>query len=849
MGTLAEARRALARAGAWLLGLQLRRPWWPIAVTLILAAAGGVEARRLELKTRFENLLPERQPSVVELARLQVHTTTDQNVFIVLEGSDAVTLRALGDALVPVLRGVGTPWVHSAEDGVQAVRAFLQPRSLLFLGLPELRSLRDDVDARWDWEVGRQTGSSLDDTAPPIRSQAIRDRLRTSGADRFPDGYFASKDGRTLVVVVRSSVVPGELPLARQALDRIRAAVDGVAKTPPWRSVHIGYAGDLVTGLSEYGEVRDDLLHVGIVGVSAVLAVVVLFFMRLRVLLAMGLTIAVGLTETFGLTRLAIGHLNVATGFLVSIVAGNGINFGIIFMARFYEELRDGASLDAALGTARAATWRPTLTAALAAAASYGSLGVTDFRAFKHFAFIGATGMILCWIATYTLLPAVLVVLERRRPFARVKKGLFAGLRAHGVPYDRPFVWLVRKAPRSIAIASVGLAVAGFAMIGPYLRSDPMEYNMRHLQNDLGGGRDLYRVSAAANEVLGTGLGDAMAVLCDRAVQVPLLKRALEARRDETRWGDRPFDAVGTLGDYVPEDQAVKLPIAMWIRERVLRAHARGFLRDREWSDAESLLPPEDLTPWTAADLPENLARPFTERDGTRGRLVLIEPTAGRSDSDLRYLLKWADSFRETHLSDGSVVRGSGRAVIFADILEAVRHDMPRALFLSLAMTVAAVSLTFGLRVGSVAVLGSLGVALGWIALAVGLAGLKIDFFNFIALPITFGIGVDYAVNVVQRYVAERPRGILAVLRASGGPVVLCSLTTMLGYLALLGSSNRAIRGLGLWAVMGEIACLLSAVLVLPAILWWVERRRASSQRPTMLHATPSVPLIPEPGE
>jgi hypothetical protein len=215
----------------------------------------------------------------------------------------------------------------------------------------------------------------------------------------------------------------------------------------------------------------------------------------------------------------------------------------------------------------------------------------------------------------------------------------------------------------------------------------------------------------------------------------------------------------------------------------------------------------------------------------------------------LRYLLKWADSFRETHLSDGSVVRGSGRAVIFADILEAVRHDMPRALFLSLAMTVAAVSLTFGLRVGSVAVLGSLGVALGWIALAVGLAGLKIDFFNFIALPITFGIGVDYAVNVVQRYVAERPRGILAVLRASGGPVVLCSLTTMLGYLALLGSSNRAIRGLGLWAVMGEIACLLSAVLVLPAILWWVERRRASSQRPTMLHATPSVPLIPEPGE
>ena len=35
-----------------------------------------------------------------------------------------------------------------------------------------------------------------------------------------------------------------------------------------------------------------------------------------------------------------------------------------------------------------------TLTAAVAAAAAYGSLGVTDFRAFKHFALIGGAGML-----------------------------------------------------------------------------------------------------------------------------------------------------------------------------------------------------------------------------------------------------------------------------------------------------------------------------------------------------------------------------------------------------------------------------------------------------------------------
>src|SRR5205823_13237645 len=104
--------------------------------------------------------------------------------------------------------------------------------------------------------------------------------------------------------------------------------------------VNVGYAGDLVTGLAEYGAVKEDLVNVGVLGVALVLGVVLLFFMRVRALVAMGATIACGVAWTFGLTQIAIGHLNVATGFLFSIVAGNGINFGIIYMARFFEERR-----------------------------------------------------------------------------------------------------------------------------------------------------------------------------------------------------------------------------------------------------------------------------------------------------------------------------------------------------------------------------------------------------------------------------------------------------------------------------------------------------------------------------
>ena len=112
-----------------------------------------------------------------------------------------------------------------------------------------------------------------------------------------------------------------------------------------------------------------------------------------------------------------------------------------------------------------------------------------------------------------------------------------------------------------------------------------------------------------------------------------------------------------------------------------------------------------------------------------------------------------------------------------------------------------------------------------WTVGTLALMHVKLNFLNFIALPVTFGIGVDYAVNVVQRNedLDDPPE----VLRRTGGAVILCSLTTLLGYLALVRSVNFGVRSLGVAAVIGEVSCLLAAVLVLPAALIWLRSRAA----------------------
>jgi predicted RND superfamily exporter protein len=65
-------------------------------------------------------------------------------------------------------------------------------------------------------------------------------------------------------------------------------------------------------------------------------------------------------------------------------------------------------------------------------------------------------------------------------------------------------------------------------------------------------------------------------------------------------------------------------------------------------------------------------------------------------------------------------------------------------------------------------------------------------------------------------------------VRTTGGAVTLCSMTTVIGYSSLLLAENRALFYFGLLAVLGEISCLSTAVVVMPAFVEWVAQARAA---------------------
>ena len=321
-------------------------------------------------------------------------------------------------------------------------------------------------------------------------------------------------------------------------------------------------------------------------------------------------------------------------------------------------------------------------------------------------------------------------------------------------------------------------------------------------------------------------------VLADDPEQARAIGRALRAEEKQPPL-DHMIASVRTLDDVVPGDQDRKLEIAEAIRDD-LTPKLRASLTAEQRKVVDRLLGKWPLAPVTAGDLPETFTAGLRERDGSVGRTVLVYPRPGHLLWEGPPLAEFVARLRaaaSTGATEGRrPARVAGSLALSSDILESVRRDGVLASAAAFGGVVVVVLLLLRGSRATTMVVGSLLLGVLWLAGAMMALHVKVNFANFIAFPITFGIGVDYSVNMASRWDLDGRGSMADVVLSTGGAVTLCSLTTIIGYSSLLLAQNRALFLFGLLAVLGEVACLSAAVIVLPAFLeWWKGRRPARS--------------------
>jgi predicted RND superfamily exporter protein len=796
-----------------------RRTALILTLSLLFSLVGGFFTVKLykNLRTDIEELLPTESRSVKDLDEVQRRLKSIDNLAILVFSSNTEASRRFVIALANQIETFPKTEVAGVEYRIDHELEFFRKRQALYMELPDLERIRDFVGKRLQYERSLYNPlnifSGIDIPEPEMDFRALRTRYerQAQGYAHFPGGFFATPDETKRVILIDVAGKTLGIDGVKRLKQRVESTIASLHPQSFAPDLAIHYTGSVQEMIEEQDALVEDLA----VSSAAVLVLVTLamliFFQSFWATVALVGSLLASTLWTFGISYFAVGYLNANSAFLGSIVLGNGINFGIIFLARYLEERRLGRRHLRASRIAIPLTYKATLVAALAAGLSYGSLMLTSFRGFKQFGVIGLIGMALSWISSYTLLPALLTTLFRLRLLKKIAPKRRA--------YFTEFIAIsISRFPRLIAGVSGILTVLAILLM-THVNASLLETNLENLRSkkSVESGAAFY--TQYLNEIFERFLTPLVVLPSTPEKTLGVAAKLKELKRSQGL--SSPIVSVQTVDDFIPKNQAEKIQVLREIRE-LLPQSILDKLDPEDQRKVHALLTPEVIREIKSQDLPPLVREKFTEKDGSIGKLVLVEPPLSRDiwqgdnlENFIGGIRKAADS-----VEPGAPVVGG--MAITSDLVTSISHDGPRATLLSLIAAIFLVVIIF--REPKTVCLSILALFIGvaWfggLIMELEKYGLKINFLNFVALPITFGIGVDYGVNVFQRYRQQRFGGIVRTICETGGAVILCSLTTIIGYSSLLMASNKGFISFGLLAVLGEVTCVTAAVVALPAVL------------------------------
>ncbi|HSO35048.1 MAG TPA: MMPL family transporter [Labilithrix sp.] len=814
-----------------------RRPGVVIGIALVLLAACWTYARNLEVRGDVMELLPRDSPGFQSFEHRLKRVGGRATIAIVVESPDRAANERFVDAATAALQAkieehkrctanCGPERIAFIESSTKEVRAFFEDNKWLYVDLKEL----EEADATLDHQIAISSGmvddleSSGEKAEGTLGMEKYRAKWKARATERddFPTGYFATVDGTRMVLWVVSNGAGMGGSEDEALLEEVQAMVVGLKPASFNPAMVVGLGGDIANAKAEKDSLISEALIATTVAAALIVIGVVWFYGSLWSIPLVLFPPLFGVGCAYAFATAKYGFVNSSGAFLGAIILGNGINYPIVLYSRYKEFSARGMPPDVARREAVWNAFRAELVGASVAAIAYGSLTVTRFRGFSQFGIIGFFGMLLVWISMIPCLPALIVLVERLQTklpkFMRESQANVADDGSRGI-VSRTVGNASARWPRTFVLIAGVLTVVAVWKLPGFLK-DPWEYDFDKLGSKGARSTGAFQWSQKGNAILeGRKANEGTIVLADSAEQVPLVKQRILANDAADPQGQL-IEEIVTLNDYLPgsvSEQDAKLAVLTRIRER-LTPGVMARMSEEEAKNLRETTPPERLHVLVAKDLPTFVLRRFQERNGTIGTPFYIRYKPSISRNDGHNLLRIAATVDGIVLPDGTRVDTASRSTVFAEMIKSLERDGPLATGVSFGAVMIVVILATASRRGAFAVLLALVLGVTWTLGLAAIFGMRLNFLNFIALPITFGIGSEYPFNIYDR---SRLLGgdITSAVKLHLGAVTLCSYTTVIGYGSLLFADNQALQSFGKLSIMGETACVLAALLFLPALL------------------------------
>ncbi|HSB60178.1 MAG TPA: MMPL family transporter, partial [Vicinamibacteria bacterium] len=739
------------------------------------------------------------------------------------------------------------PTLAQLVDGIATQIASAFVSGLFDLGL---RDEKAALDVRFIDDLVAQISARLE-RPTPYRSP-FGALFSVGSVDESSAGYFLSEDRKLLFIVARPRSRAGSFTSDREAIEGLRRTIHDLAAHFP--GVRAGVTGKPALANDEMTAAFRDSARATVLAFALTLGLLLAARVRPRILLIMLGVLAVSLCWSIGVATLVVGHLSLFSVIFISIVVGIGVDYGIYFLFRYEEELLLGRPLHDALQTTARRSGSGMLLGAVTAAGTFYVLMATTFRGLQELGFIAGTAILLAWAAMMTVFPAALVLVDRRpagpapRPLALehvrvpfvegvirypgavlVATGVLALLAAWGasrVGFDYNLLNLQSRGTESVVWERRLLETAG--------RSGFSALASAHSLPELRAKRDAFAKLSSVAEVDSAlllipeeqeakrkilaevaPLVAPVRVGRPRALDLDALLASLttlrgrldlaatEAPEGETKTKLRASAArvEGLLLRLRQSDPTATQPVLSLLQHQVYRDFRVKFQR------LQANVSPRPIGP---GDMPAEVRERFVSADGTRF-LLRINPAVDIWERD--GARRFVDELRTV---DPDV---TGTPVITHESILLMERSYRQATLYAVALVAVAAFLALRRVRETTLALVPLGLGLLWTIGLMPALGVSFTMGNIFGLPLILGTAAEFGLNVVLRFVEDRPHGGPLIARSTIMAVLVNGLTTMAGFGSLMIADHRGIFGLGLLLTIGMAATLVASLVVLPVLL------------------------------
>jgi len=195
-----------------------------------------------------------------------------------------------------------------------------------------------------------------------------------------------------------------------EVVEELREVIN--MKKPP--GVEVELSGDPVLEVTMQELAEETMGTTSLVSFALIILILIIIFASIKYGLIPSLTIVFGLIWAYGTLVLAGFEITPQTSGVMAMIMGIGIDFGIQVTKRFRYELRTQKREDAMVDTVKNVSYPLTITT-LAAVIGFKCLSLGQLPMMADMGTMMATGVVFCMVAALTVVPAILVLLERRR--------------------------------------------------------------------------------------------------------------------------------------------------------------------------------------------------------------------------------------------------------------------------------------------------------------------------------------------------------------------------------------------------------------------------------------------------